>query len=428
MQTKRYDAFDEKVTQFKLKDRLTVIVMHKPNFHKTYVTISTPLGGTHQGYQKGDSFDKAHAGIAHFLEHKVFEKDGKDMSGAFAELEAQVNAFTDHTRTTYLFHATAHVFKNIEQLINMFFYPDFSDAGVEKEKNIILEELNMHLDDPYYIQYHTLLNLLFKNHPVKDDILGTSQSIQAMDKNILKAMHTAYYKPEVCTLTIVGDVDVKALKSYLENAITLPEPTPLSPSERAIDEPDHVAEKAMTKSLDVLVPSVLVGIKNMPAANMFMRERIKAQLAMTMYMDLLFGRSSDYYEQWMDDGLINDAYGLDIQHESNYGYIMIGSETQKPQAFHAALMHALTHLDETIVHQEDFDRFKKQMLGNFIMSLDSLEYIAHETSRYAQEDLLIYDILDIAKSITFDDVKKQSDMIRKDRITAVIIEPKKISD
>ena len=425
MQTITYEQFDEKVTKFKLHDRLKVVIIHKENFHKTYVTLSSPLGGIHHGYRCGEKNYEAPAGIAHFLEHKVFEKNGADMSGAFAALEAQVNAFTDHNKTTYLFHATAHVNENIKQLIEMFFYPDFSALGVEKEKNIILEELNMHLDDPYYIQYHTLLNLMFKNHPIKEDILGTNESILKMNESILKKMHEAYYQPEVCTLTIVGDVDAKALKTYLEHQITLPSPTNLKPLHQHYNEPSAAKEAPLTKALDVLVPSVLIGIKTMPKKQMQLKERVKFQLAMTMFMDMVFGKTSDYYETWLDEGLINDAYGLDIQLESTYGYLMIGSETTKPKTLYQALMEALIHLETAKLLKDDFNRFKNQMLGNFIMSLDSLEYIAHETSRYAQDDLLIYDLLDIAQSITFEDVLSQRKHIQANAITSVIIEPKK---
>jgi len=159
MKSRHYKQFNETVHTFKIEGRLEAVIVEKPNFHKTYVSITTPLGSIHRGIlDKQDVHYDVPAGVAHFLEHKIFEQDGMDISRLFSMHEAQINAFTEHNRTTYLFNATNHIIDNIKRLISMVFYPKFSAAGVEKEKNIITEELNMYLDDPHYLQYKALLS------------------------------------------------------------------------------------------------------------------------------------------------------------------------------------------------------------------------------------------------------------------------------
>ncbi len=423
MQTIEYKAFDERITKFRLHDRLDVVVIHKPRFSKTYVTLTTPLGSIHRHYRDEAGTHETPAGIAHFLEHKVFEKNGVDVSSEFARDEAQVNAYTEHTKTTYLFHATANVFEHVKRLLTMFFQPDFTDAGVAKEKNIIAEELNMHLDDPYYQQYHAVLNQLFHKHPVREDILGTNTSIQAITTDALRTMHQAYYRPDVCTLTVVGDIDITAFHDALSTQVTLPNTTTRRPYHPLIDEPHHVRTRHQTLALDVLVPNVLLGIKTLPEGPMNPRRRIKRHLAMTMLYDLVFGKSTDLYETLLDDGLINDSYGLDIQLEASYGYVLIGSESHQPDALIQRLHDVLMTLSTHPTSHDDFARYKKQTLGGFVMSLDSLEYIAHETARHIKDGLLFHDVLDIARSVTFDDVLALKQDVAEERIAVTLAVP-----
>ncbi len=428
MQTIDYQSFDERVTKFRLRDRLDVVVIHKPDFFKTYVTLTTPLGSIHHHYRDDEGIHDAPAGIAHFLEHKVFEKNGVDISSEFSRDEAQVNAYTEHTKTTYLFHATAHVFDHITRLLTMFFHPEFTDEGVEKEKSIITEELNMHLDSPHYQQYQAHLSQLFLSHPIRDDILGTHESIQAMTTETLRRMHQAYYRPDVCTLTVVGDIDEAALKNHLEATVTLPEESLYHPHQPLVDEAHSVQEPRRVMHLDLRVPSVLVGIKHMPEGEMTAHQRLKHQLSMTMLYDLVFGKSSDLHEALMDEGLINDSYGIDLQFEATYGYALIGTESYEPERFADRIVSVLRELDTHRIDVNDFNRYKKQILGGFVMSLDSLEYIAHETARHIKDGLLFHDMLDIARGIAFEDILALKQSIDEERMAVTYALPKQPSN
>jgi predicted Zn-dependent peptidase len=323
-----------------------------------------------------------------------------------------------------VFYATKTTHNHIKRLVDMFFYPVFTEAGVTKEKNIIQEELNMHLDDPYYQEYQTLLNQMFHTHPIKEDILGTKDSINKISAKALNAMHKAYYKPENARLIIIGDVDEQDIKTHLEETIKLPEHNDYAPQEAQFDEPAHVNISESTLYLDILMPSVLIGIKTMPDDKDDFKTQLKKQLIFSMGMSLLFGKSSDIYETLLNQKLINDTYGIDINVEQSYGYGLIGSETSQPDALTKTLTTILETLYTYPIEHKDFIRAKKQMVGNFLMSLDNLEYLAHESSKYTNTEFNIYELLTLAKTITHQDITNWQATIKKDMISTVIIKPK----
>lgn len=427
MKTYEYKEYQETYHEFLLHNRLPVHIIHKPNFAKTYVTLSTPLGANHRHYiEQDNTVQTVPSGIAHFLEHKIFEQDGFDISGEFSKTEASINAYTEYTRTTYLFHSTNHLIENTCRLINMFFFPNFTDKGIVNEKNIILEELNMHLDDPYYIQYQQIINNMYHNHPVKEDILGSPTSIQAIDYHALVAMHKAYYQPELSRLIIIGDVDPVQLKTDLESRVKLPSISLLKPYNVAYQETLDVVKANETMALDVLKPSVLIGIKLKPLTHLEPLKRINEQLSFSLLFDLMLGKNSDFYEHMMDSELINDSYGLDLTFESDYAFALISSETNQPDALNAALITLLKSIQDFTINIDDFNRLKRQMIGSFMQSLDSLEYVSHQMNRYLQDGLMLYDVVTMAQKITYEDVLKQRHQwIQFNQISTLIVNPKK---
>lgn len=423
MNVSHYHAFDEVKYTFKIDNRLEVVIIKKPLFHKTFVTLSTPIGAIHRAYKVHDTIKEVPAGIAHFLEHKIFEQDGEDISRLFSLYEADINAYTEHSRTTYLFSATNHLETNIKRLLSMFFFPKFSKDGVEKEKNIIVEELNMHLDNPYHLQFQRLLNNMFSHPYFYDDILGTKESIEGITLDDLKSMHEAYYAPEESVLTIIGDVDPYHLKAVLNDTL-LPELPKKTPVTLEGLESDTVVKEMDTIELDILKPSVLFGIKVMKSFDSA-QARLDFTLKMSLIMDLLLGKSSQLYETWLETKLINDSYGLEIYLEKDYGYILIGSESDTPLAFKQVLEDVLRNFSTYPIDEAMFNRAKKQMIGSFVMGLDNLDYLAHETNKHAHEGLDIYDTLNKATNITLDDLNQFKKDFNRSHFTTLIVNPLK---
>lgn len=419
-----YEKYGETIYHFALKDRMDVYYIHKAGYAKTYATLSAPLGSIHRHYKDGEGrLKQVSGGAAHFLEHKVFEKDGKDISEVFSLDEAQLNAFTEHTRTTYLFHATDKVYDHLERLFSMYFHPDFTEEGVEKERNIIAEELNMHLDDPHYLQYHRLMQNLYHKHPLKDDILGTKESISSLGMEELKAMHTAYYQPESSIAVIVGDLDAGTLERTLTSCVDLPERTALRPAYPSYDEPPEVKKEKEETTLDVLTPSVLIGIKLPPLPDSPSR-RVRNHLKLSMLLDMFYGKSSDLYETMLEKNLINDSYGLELAYERHYAHVLIGSESPSPEQFETYMRDALHALNDFVIDKTDFRRIKRQMIGNFIRGLDSLEALAQQFTEHAAEGMVFHDILDIAQSITLEEIERLQRSLEMTNISSHIARSK----
>ncbi len=428
MKKTTYKAYDEIVYKFTLRQRLDIYVLRKRRFAKTYVTLSAPLGSVHRRYKdESGAVRTVPPGVAHFLEHKIFERAGRDISADFSMDEAQINAFTDHHRTTYLFHATDKVFANIERLLEMCFYPDFSQDGVEKERNIISEELNMHLDDPHYRQFHGLLNNLYCEHPLREDILGTKESIDKVSVEDLRSMHEAFYQPEHAVVVVVGDVDPYVLEDYLDKRVTLPGRTFKEPLPPTLQEPAGVEREHQEERLDVLTPSLLLGVKLSPRLHGDKKARIREKIILSILLDLQFGRSSETYESMLESGLINDTFGLDIVYEDTYAHILAGSETNEPEALKQKLHDLLEQLPgkDAAFNKDDFERVKRRMVGSFLMGLDNLEALSQQFTSHLSHGVYFHDVLDLAQSISYEEVEAQRRRLDLSARSTYIVHPDK---
>ena len=415
--------FVEPTATFTLCGRLPVMVIEKKGFHKTFVSLSVPFGALHRNYT--DAKGNRHplpAGLAHFLEHKIFEQADGDVSKHFTRDEAQVNAYTEHARTTFLFSATNHIVANAARLVDMVFHPRFTTAGIEREKGVIMEEIRQYADNPYHLQYLTLMDSLYHTHPLAEDILGSLESVMALDEQTLKRAHSAYYKPERCRLVIIGDVDAGALLQGLEDIVRLPEPSSFTETPVPIAPLPCEQAPPIRLEQDIGTPNVLFAFPLDPGPPG--KERTRRYYAMSTLFDLVFGKSGHFYETWLDEGLINDAYGIDIQYESTHAYAVVMTESAEPEKFCEAFRNAVASLADLPLEEADFLRLKKQNIGSFVMALDSLEHLAHEAIRTAEEGLFVHDVLDVIRSVSFAEVKRLRHDIDLDRLRCLKAYPK----
>lgn len=409
MQAHTFKTFDESVYEHTLNGRLKTLFIPKKGFAKTFVMLKAPIGSNHRHYHDGVQTHAIPAGAAHFLEHKVFEKDGEDLSQAFALHDAQINAYTSPYETVYYFQCTRHLMTNIQMLSSMFFLPRFTDEGIEREKGIILEELNMRGDDPYQKQYYALLKMLFKDHPVTEEIIGTKESIQAMTKEILEAVHEAYYAAENAVLIIVGDHEPEALFNTLEKDIVLGHPTDKSPWVPVESDALIPFEGTQTKTGDVSVPSLMLALKlPLQESDNFLKE----QLNYTFLFNLLFSSSSEHYHAWLNAGVVTDSYQVDVSVLNAPAYALIATDSHQPDAFIQQFFEELEHL-ETWLDEAAFERMKKSYMGNFIKSLDSLEGLANRLARYLDYGYLLFDVWDVMDTIDFASIQRRVSLLKK---------------
>ena len=425
MNKQEYPKIKEVTYHETLANGLNVFLLVKKGFHKSYVTFSTNLGSISTKIQNinGDILELP-KGIAHFLEHKLFEQNGKDVSSLFAENQARVNAFTQNNRTSYIFSCTANLKKNIELLLDFVQNPLFTEEGIEKEKGIINQEIKMYQDDPGTVTYMNLLRNLYENHPVKYDILGTEESIKAIDVDILNKTHQAFYSPENMILFITGDFDPHNLMNFIiKNQKEVSFTSNCKPLSEFQNINQNIYKNETAINLEITIPNYLMGIKLLPtdfnAENM-----MKKELIMAILIDLLLGNSSANHKHLLEDELINDSFGIDITFEETYGYFLVGSETYYPDKLNATLIDIFQSLNTFEIKKTDFIRTKRQIIGGFIQALNSLEYIANQFTKYYYVNSSLFDVLEIADSITIEDIDKaKQHLSNKKKYSTVTVFP-----
>ena len=410
-----------------MENGLNIYLLPKKGFHKSYATFSTNLGSiaTQIKDSKNNIIDLP-MGIAHFLEHKLFEQNNQDVSTKFAANQARVNAFTQNNRTTYMFSCTANLEKNIELLLNFVQNPLFTDEGVEKEKGIITQEIRMYQDDPNTVAYMRLLKNLYKDHPVKYDILGTEESIQDINVEILNKAHQTFYNPKNMILFITGNFDPEELIIFIrENQKNTFFKNEYINVDNIPKQNNIIYKKGLKINHEISIPNYLLAIKQLPTN--FQKENImKKELIMAILIDLIIGKSSPNYRHLINDGLINDSFGIDITFEESYGFFLVGSETYSPEELNLTLREIFLNLDSFEIRKTEFDRTKRQIIGGFIQALNSLEYIANQFTKYYYIGSSLFDILNVADKITIDDVNEAKKLlINENSYTFVTVYPKK---
>lgn len=411
-----YDAYDETFYEFSVQGRLKVYVVPKPGFAKTFVSASVPLGSVHEGYKDETNTPiTVPRGVAHFLEHKLFEHEGEDISKVFSKYEASVNAYTDHHQTTYLFSATGHVLKNTERLITMMYYPNITEEGVEKEKSIIIEELNMHGDDPYYHAHRALLKNMYTSHPLRDEVLGTKESINAMSKEALISMHEAYYTPENTEVIIVGDVDPGTIEETLNETLTLPKKAQKAPLPIKEEASTSVNTPYETDAYDMETPLLMMGIK-LSKDTFRGKAPIMNFLKYSIALEAALSTSSKAYEDLLEKGLVNDAFGVDVVFETSYAHGLMFAETSNIDGLRHAVLKILKTAKKEGISEEEFIHIKRKMIGHHISQFDKLESLASEINDYLQFNLYFHDLPSMLESIELSEVNEALRSIEENTI------------
>jgi predicted Zn-dependent peptidase len=423
LKTIHYNSIQETLYHHTLPNGLSIYLLPKKGFTKTYVTLSTPLGSNVEEYTVNGEKRTLPEGIAHFLEHKLFEKDGKDISEVFALHHAQVNAYTMNNRTTYLFSCTDDLTINIQSLFDLVFHPTFTEEGINKEIGIIEQEIKMYQDDPNTKIYMGLIRNLFLHHPVKNEILGTVASLKTITVDLLNDVHQAFYNPSNMILFVTGNIEVASLIKTIEEIA--PDIPKMNISLHLEEEALQINEKHEEDSHDIIIPNVLLGIKH-SGINYSKQNVLKQELTYSILFDLLIGKSTPTYQSLLEKELVNDSFGLDITLEETYGFFLFGGNTTKPDQFYIELKDILQNAYQQTFDESHFERTKRSILGGFITALNSLEYIANQFTKFHFQHTSLFDLLDIAKTITLEDVKEAALQIQDPTLySSFTIFPKK---
>ncbi len=419
---KELKFIDEKIYETEI-NTLKVYYIPKKGFTKSYAILTSDYGSKDVEFSVdgGVSFRKYPEGIAHFLEHKVFEMpDGENVFNRFTELGASVNAFTNNHQTSYYFSTTDHFLPNLKLLLKMVFTPHLTDENVEKEKGIIAEEIKMYDDHPGFRGYIEAMKALYHIHPVKEDIAGSVNSIYSLTAKDLIECYEAFYNPRNMILVLVGDLDITEFEEVIKENV---EPgLPLTLVKKEYLEPEESVKKESVLEMNLQVPNYIYGVKVRRTGN----DLLKDTLVGSMAMKLIFGSTSRFYEENIQNGRINDSFSSEISLEEDHGEVFIGGESRDPEM----VLNLIEEYIESIKKDKEFfrkmesdlKRIKKAMTGKFVNIFNSVDRIGVSTTGLLLHGEDLFSYVEKIKNISINDVEiKFYEIFSKDRSTKVTI-------
>ncbi|MDX5726998.1 pitrilysin family protein, partial [Clostridioides difficile] len=397
------DILKEEVYYEKLQNGLDVYFMPKRGFMKKYAILATNYGSNDLEFVPigEDKKIRVNEGIAHFLEHKMFEQpDGGDAFDKFSKLGVNANAFTNFTMTAYLFSATENFYESLEHLIDYVQTPYFTDENVEKEKGIIAQEIKMYNDDPDWNVYFNCLKAMYVNYPARIDIAGTVDSIYKITKEELYKCYNTFYNPGNMALFVVGDLDVEKVIDVTKKSNNYKVDKLSKSIERFYpEEPEGVKEKEVIEKFPISMPMFNIGFKD-SNVGLKGKELLRKEIVTDILVGMLFKKGSKLYEDLYMQGLINENFGAGFSSQVDYAFSIIAGDSKEPKKVKEIILDYIEKSKKEGLSKEEFERTKKKKIGSFIKCFDSINFIGNSFISYVFKDINLLDYLDIIKDIT----------------------------
>ena len=409
MNKTEYDQINETLDHEVLPNGLTVYLLPKNDYHKTYGLFSTNYGSIDNEFipYGSDKKIKVPDGIAHFLEHKLFEKEDGDVFQLFGQQGASANAFTSFTKTSYLFSTTDQVEKNLTTLLDFVQAPYFTEETVNKEKGIIGQEIQMYEDDPNWRMFFGILNNLYPEHPLHIDIAGTVESIEAITADDLYTCYRTFYQPSNMVLFVVGKLEPEKLMELIRTNQNAKDFPPAQKIERYFPDNngDIIAKSSMRSA--ITRDKFVLGIKGLDVLPAEGKELLRYKTALNLLFQLLLGNTSQNYLKMYNDGLIDDSFGFEFSLDREFHFADFSGDTDQPEKAAEKVKEILLHFEEDQeLSEENLTLLKKKMLGQYFQTLNSLEYIANQFTQSLFGDQTLFDLPEIIESIQLADVLK----------------------
>jgi predicted Zn-dependent peptidase len=404
-ETLTQETLEEQIYRMELPSGLRVAVLPRPGFTKTYATFATHYGSIDNAFTvPGDQRDvEVPDGIAHFLEHKMFEKeDGGDVFDDFGRYGASSNAYTDYTSTTFLFSTTEHVEENLEILLDFVQRPYFTEANVEKEKGIIEQEIRMYLDMPGDRLHSNLMRALYQKNPVRIDVAGSVESIRTITPDDLYLCHRTFYHPSNMQVFVTGGIEPERVLDQIAENQLRKEKGAQAPIERIYpDEPGGVHRARIEYEMPVAAPLFMMGYKD-ATTGLHGSMLLRREMIATLMWNALLGHSAEFFSRLYEQGLINNRFQAHYSCGPTFGFSALGGETPEPERLEQVLIDAVDKLPLTAA---DLERQKRKELGEYVSLFQNLEELGYVYNHLTFRGSNLFDVPDVLKSITLEDVE-----------------------
>lgn len=406
-----------------LANGLTVYICKKKGFEKKIGLFGTKYGSITNNFVDITTNEKIKVpdGIAHFLEHKLFEKEGANALDLFSKMGVSSNAYTSFDQTVFFFETIDNFQKSIEMLVKLIKEPYFTDENVSKEQGIIAQEIGMYDDDPGFTVYFNALRAMYSKHPIRIDIAGTVESISHITKDLLYTCYNTFYSPQNMFFIVVGDVDVNSTFDLIEENINKYEKKEISNKsiqKFLVEEPLQINEKQIVKEMDIYMPLICIGYK-LNVVNEY--ENIKRQIICEIISDLYFSKISKFYEEKYESGVLADDISFDYEGTDNFSHVIISATSTKVDELKQDLIEYLEQIKKQEINIKEFEIIKKKKIGYNAFSADNLNSSYRRIIESALYGESLYTDIKILNEIKVEDIKAFLNLLTQEKQVISIV-------
>lgn len=412
------DLLGEKYYKIDHTSGLKIYVFPKENYSSTYAVFGTRYGSIDTAFRKSgkEEYTEVPEGIAHFLEHKLFESEELDAFERFAKTGASANAYTSFDKTCYLFSCSGNFSQNLEILLDFVRHPYFTQKTVEKEQGIIGQEIRMYRDVPDWRVLFNLLCAMYKNHPVRIDIAGTEESIAEISADFLYECYDDFYNLGNMALAVAGNVNVEEVIEIADRLLT--EDEPFSVDRKIFEEEKEVVTDYVEEKLSVASPIFSLGFKEMLSNP---ERTLKEELLGNIILEVIAGNTSDLYSELIDAELINPTFSTEYFTGFGYSSMIFSGESCDPKKTSGIIKERIRQFKETGISSEDFERARKKLYGREIMSYNDVDELANNliAADFMNEGL--FDEFETLKILTCDEANEFLKEILDERYSSLSV-------
>ena len=390
----------EKYTYIEHASGLPIYVFPK-KMTNTYALFATKYGSMNTDFMVGEKHVIAPEGIAHFLEHKLFEApDGTDTFSRFSALGADSNAYTDYDKTAYLFSCTENVEESLAELLTFVTQPHFTAESVARERGIIGEEIHEDEDSPWERAYLNLLTSLYHKNPVRNNVLGTVKTIAKITPELLYECYHAFYRLDNMALVVCGNVTPEQVLAIADRIL----PAKVEKKEKVTrifpTEPESVRRKRAKAKMQVAKPIFYIGIKDNTKFAL-PQEKLRHDLSVALLNEILFSQAGTFYADLFEQGLVSPSFSFGYSCDNDqFAFTCISGESTNPEAVYDSLIDYLEGVKKSGLSQEDFERCRRVMYADEIRAYDSTDEIANRLLSFVFDGTQIFDVPTVLQSIT----------------------------
>ena len=423
-------ATNETLFYTKHPSGLDIYIQKKSEYKKCHAIFATKYGSIDSSFvvPGEDVTTTVPDGIAHYLEHKMFEEpDGSNIFDKFAQHGASANAFTSFDKTAYYFTCTSDFYQNLETLLGFVQRPYFTDENVQKERGIIGQEIRMYDDSPNWRLFFNTLNALYNKHTIKKDIAGTVESIAQIDKDVLYKCYNTFYNLNNMVLFVIGGVDVDKTLECI-NANIVQKPSSSEPIKRVYPVEDKkINQKYIQQNLSVSIPLFMIGFKDTEvSANP--QELFKKSIECEIISKILFGKSSELYRNLYDNGLINDNFGAEYSfsalYENSFAHYIIEGESSNPQKVFDEVISYIKTMQNNGIPVEIFERAKKVVWSEYITLFNNIENVSHAFIDFLFKGINLFEYSEVYNTVTIDSTTNRlHKLFKDDNVVLSVVKP-----